>query len=262
MVPSRLPRCGFVPPRPRAAGLADRMSVPSVRRRGAAKAPRRRAKIIRMPAPEAVRRATAQAPARAAGRGNRAGDDRRQGSLRRFGSAGIAWPRTALPAQCDRIRLLDRVNAARQRAGVPPLAFSSPTDAGSIFPQLRYGGGQDYLAFDGPFGDTPVDRIRWRGWLIGNWMRNLHGGTTDAPDPAGRRRSRTWLADPRRPRQPSFGELAHTGIGDGPSGRRFLLYHSGFRPLTITCRRISHCFDASAAIQEAADPADLRYAHK
>ncbi|MGA2411908.1 MAG: CAP domain-containing protein [Candidatus Binataceae bacterium] len=122
--------------------------------------PRRSAKVLRLPVPEAVRR----------GRRRRlialgvlaiilagiAANER----LTALSSSNVLKP--SLRANAIERRLFRLANNARVRAGLPALAFSRPLMAAAYFhsADMALAG---YRGFDGPGGDTPVDRIKGAG---------------------------------------------------------------------------------------------------
>src|ERR1700749_3139591 len=157
--------------KPHVAGLADRLSAPSVRRRATTKAPRRPAKVIRMPLPAGVRLQRRK---------------RMRGLLvtalilgaieicDQFGSSdaeskGLV---TRLRPNAIELLLLERVNAARERAGSPPLVWSSTLMRAAYFHSADMAAAH-YLAYDGPAGDTPVDRITLQGLNYQELRENL-----------------------------------------------------------------------------------------
>jgi uncharacterized protein YkwD len=179
---------------PCAGGLADRMSAPSVRGRGAAKALRRPAKIIRMPTPEVVRReqrkrmrgllALVVVLAIVATREHFVGLEN-----------ALATARPRLKPNSVELRLLRLINDARGRAGLHPLVFSSPLMHAAYFHSADMARA-DYIAYDGPGEDTPVDRITAQGVAYREVAENLYGGTTDRVAKLADLALEHWLSDP------------------------------------------------------------------
>jgi uncharacterized protein YkwD len=170
------------------------MSAPSVRGRGAAKALRRPAKIIRMPTPEVIRReqrkrlrgllALAVVLAIVAAREHFVSSE---------SAATTATPR--LRPNSVEFRLFRLINDARGRADVPPLAFSNPLIHAAYFHSADMARA-NYLAYDGPAGDTPVDRVAAQGIAYRELAENLYGGTTDRVYKLADLALAHWLADP------------------------------------------------------------------
>lgn len=137
------------------------MNVPSVRRRATAKAPRRRAKIIRMPVSEAVRlqrrKRLRSLLAVAITLGMIAVWDHLEGSSAESHELNLRFRPNAIE-----LALLDRVNAARQRAGRRPLVFSAALMRAAYFHSSDMAGA-DYLAVDSPLGRYSGGPHRRRG---------------------------------------------------------------------------------------------------
>jgi hypothetical protein len=164
--------------RPHAAGLADRMSVPSVRRHAIAKAPRRPAKVIRMPIPEVVR---LQRRKRLRGLILTALILGAIAFWDQFGrsNAEAKGLLTTLRPNPVELLLLERVNAARERVGSPPLAWSSGLMRAAYFHSADMAAAH-YVAYDGLAGDTPVDRVTLQGLDYQELGENLFAVSDDS----------------------------------------------------------------------------------
>lgn len=170
------------------------MSAPSVHGRGATKAPRHTAKIIRMPTPEVVRRgqrrrlrgllALATMLAVIAAREHFANSEAVGSTVRpRLRPDGVET------------RLLRLVNAARDSAGETALSFSKPLMAAAYFhsSDMAQAG---YINYDGPAGDTPVDRVVSRGIAYREIAENLYRGSADRVADLADRALAQWMANP------------------------------------------------------------------
>jgi uncharacterized protein YkwD len=170
------------------------MSAPSVWGRGAAKAPRHTAKIIRMPTPEVVRRSQRR---------------RLRGLLalatmlaliaahEYFANSEAAGTTVKPLLRPDAVeaRLLQLVNAARQRAGETALTFSTPLLGAAYFhsSDMAQAG---YFNYDGPGGDTPVDRLGARGIVYSEIAENLYRGNADQTSEVADHALAQWMANP------------------------------------------------------------------
>lgn len=170
------------------------MSAPSVRGRGAIKAPRHTAKIIRMPTPEMVRR----------------GQRRRMRGLLALATmlaiiaareyftnseAAGTTVRPRLRPDAVETRLLQLVNAVRESAGETALTFSTQLMGAAYFhssDMARTG----YFNYDGPAGDTPVDRLTAHGIAYREIAENLYRGSADHISDLAVRALAQWMADP------------------------------------------------------------------
>jgi uncharacterized protein YkwD len=176
------------------AGLADHMSAPSVHGRGAIRAPRHTAKIIRMPTPEGVRR------------------DQRKRLLGLLALATVlavvaaheyfanseaagATLRTRLRPNAAETRLMRLVNAARESAGESALTFSMPMMAAAYFHSADMAH-EGYVGYDGPAGDTPVDRLTMRGIAYHEIAETLYRAKADRISDLADRALVQWLANP------------------------------------------------------------------
>lgn len=198
-------------PMPYAAKLAARMSAPSARRGAIAKAPRHSTKVIRLPVPELIKL-------------------RRRRRLSGLSMVVLvlamiaAWDQYAgLPTESAglecRLRpnsterlLLQRVNAARARAGTSPLAFSSALMRAAYLHSADMAAA-GYVAYDSPSGDTPASRIIAQGVDYQELGENLcgpfHDGLARLADYALAR----WLADPEDRANILSARFRITGIG-------------------------------------------------
>ena len=91
--------------------------------------------------------------------------------------------------------MLRLINDARGRAGVPPLAFSNPLMHAVYFHSADMARA-NYIAYDGPSGDTPVDRITAQGLAYRELAENLYSGTTARVNELADLALAQWLADP------------------------------------------------------------------
>jgi uncharacterized protein YkwD len=114
-----------------------------------------------------------------------------------FASSESAATTTAprLSPNSVEIRLLRLINDARGREGVSPLTFSNSLMHAAYFHSSDMARA-DYLAYDGPAGDTPVDRIAAQGTAYRELAENLYGGTTDRLNKLADLALAHWLADP------------------------------------------------------------------
>jgi uncharacterized protein YkwD len=170
------------------------MSAPSVRGRGAAKAPRHTAKIIRMPTPEVVRRGQRRRLrgllALAAMLAVIAAREYFTNSEAARTSAG---PR--LRPDAVETRLLQLVNAAREHVGETALTFSTPLLGAAYFHSYDMAQA-GYFNYDGPAGDTPVDRLAACGIAYREIAENLYRGSADHVSDLADRALAQWMANP------------------------------------------------------------------
>jgi uncharacterized protein YkwD len=92
-------------------------------------------------------------------------------------------------------RLLQLVNAARERAGESALSFSTPLIGATYFhssDMAQVG----YFNYDGPAGDTPVDRLAARGIAYREIAENLYRGNSDHISDLADHALAQWMANP------------------------------------------------------------------
>jgi uncharacterized protein YkwD len=110
------------------------------------------------------------------------------------------------------MRLLERVNQVRERAGKPPLAFSAPLMKAAYFHSADMAA-SGYLAHDSPAGDSPVDRIRFQGLNYEELGENLFTGSHDTLARLADNALARWMADPRDRINLLSADFRTTGIG-------------------------------------------------
>jgi uncharacterized protein YkwD len=108
--------------------------------------------------------------------------------------------------------LLDRVNAARHRAGQPPVAFSAPLMRAAYFHSSDMAA-SGYLAFDSPLGDTPADRIASAGLAYRELAENIFSAGRESLSRLADNAIAHWLADPEDRANLLSASLRTTGIG-------------------------------------------------
>jgi uncharacterized protein YkwD len=92
-------------------------------------------------------------------------------------------------------RLLQLVNAARKSAGETALTFATPLMATAYshsFDMAQAG----YVGYDGPAGDTPVDRITSRGIVYREITETIYHGNADRASDLADRALAQWLSNP------------------------------------------------------------------
>jgi uncharacterized protein YkwD len=110
--------------------------------------------------------------------------------------AGVTTLRPRLRPDAIETRLLHLVNAARKSAGEGALTFSAPLLAAAYFHSYDMGQAS-YLGYDGPAGDTPVDRITSRGIAYREIAENLYRGNADRISDLAHSALMQWMANPR-----------------------------------------------------------------
>lgn len=170
------------------------MSAPSARGRGAAKAPRHAAKIIRFPTPEVVRRgqrkrlrglvAVAVVLAAIAASEQFAGSESASTSVK-----------PQLNPDVIEMRLLQLVNHVRESNGEVALTLSKPMMPAAYFhsSDMAQAG---YLGYDGPAGDTPVDRLASKNISYKELAESVYRGEGDRIADLADRALMRWMANP------------------------------------------------------------------
>jgi uncharacterized protein YkwD len=92
-------------------------------------------------------------------------------------------------------RLLQLVNAVRESAGETALTFSTQL-MGAAYSHSSDMARTGYLNYDGPAGDTPVDRLSARGIAYREIAENLYRGSEDHISDLADRALAQWMADP------------------------------------------------------------------
>ncbi|HUN60094.1 MAG TPA: CAP domain-containing protein [Candidatus Binataceae bacterium] len=109
--------------------------------------------------------------------------------------AGGTIIRPRLQPNAVETRLLQLVNAARENAGENALIFSRPLMAAAYFHSADMANA-DYLGYDGPAGDTPVDRVISRGIDYREIAENLCRRDADRLSNLADHALAQWLANP------------------------------------------------------------------
>jgi uncharacterized protein YkwD len=120
--------------------------------------------------------------------------------------------RTSLRPNAIELMLLERVNAARERVGSPPLAFSSALLKAAYFHSADMAAVR-YLAYDGTAGDTPVDRVTLQGLNYQELKENLFAGSSASLARLADMAMARWLANPEERTNLLSGGFRTTGIG-------------------------------------------------
>jgi len=113
--------------------------------------------------------------------------------------------------------LLERVNAARERAGSPPLALSSALVRAAYFHSAEMAAAH-HLAYDGPAGDTPVDRVTLQGLNYNELGENLFASSSDSLARLADTAVARWLANPQERANLLSAGFRATGIGVARAG--------------------------------------------
>ena len=113
--------------------------------------------------------------------------------------------------------LFERVNAARERAGSPPLAFSSALMRAAYFHSADMAA-KHYTAYDGPAGDTPVDRVTLQGLNYNELGENLFTSSSDSVSRLADNAVARWLSNPEERTNLLSAAFRATGIGVARAG--------------------------------------------
>lgn len=120
--------------------------------------------------------------------------------------------RTSLRPNAMELLLLERVNAARERVGSSPLAFSSVLMRAAYFHSADMAAAR-YLGYDGPAGDTPVDRVTLQGLNYDELRENLFAGSSASLARLADMAITRWLANPEERANLLSSDFRTTGIG-------------------------------------------------